>query len=86
MLEKLSKTETQEKIDEFFKNIKDKTPKEIKKIKKLAMKNNLQLKENKKEFCKKCYSAYKNPKIRIKNGIKSITCEKCSYVSRWKIR
>ena len=84
-MEKLSKTEAKKQIQEFFSNIKDKTPTEIKKIKKLAMRYNISLGKLRKKFCKKCFSPYRNPKIRIKNKIKSVTCENCDYISRWKI-
>jgi len=86
MPKKISKREVEKQIEEFFLNIKDKTPKEVKKIKKLAMNFNLSLKERKKTFCKKCLSPYKTPKIRIKNKIKSVVCENCRYVSRWRIK
>ena len=86
MPKKISKKEAEKQIGEFFLNIKDKTPKEVKKIKKLAMSFNLSLKERKKTFCKKCLSPYKTQKIRIKNKIKSITCRECGYISRWRIR
>jgi len=66
-------------------NIDDKTPKEIKKIKKLAMSHNISLKEKRKLYCRKCFDPYKNPKIRIKKGIKSVECKKCNYISRWKL-
>ena len=85
MVKKISKTEAKEEIKEFFKGIKNKTPKEIKKIKKLAMSKNISLKEKRKLFCKKCLNPYKNPKIRIKNRIKSIACENCGYISRWRL-
>ena len=85
-MKKTSKTENEKKILGFFSDIKNKTPKEIKKIKKLAMSHNIKLKEFRKKFCKKCLSPYKNPKIRIKNKIKSITCENCGYISRYKIK
>lgn len=81
----LSKTEAKEKIEEFFRNIKEKSPKEIKKIKRLAMSKNIPLKEKRKLFCRKCLKPYKNPKVRIKNKIKSVECENCSAVSRWKL-
>jgi RNase P subunit RPR2 len=81
-MKKVSKTETEKQIKEFFSNIKDKTPKDIKKIKKLAMNHNIKLGELKKRFCKKCYSVYRKPKIRIKNNVKSVSCENCGYVSR----
>jgi RNase P subunit RPR2 len=85
-MKKFSKTEGHDKINEFFNNIKDKTPKEIKKIKKLAMNQKISLKNFRKEFCKKCLAPYSGKeKVRINNKIKSITCEKCRNISRWKI-
>jgi len=86
MSKKISKTEVKKQIEKFFLNIKGKTPKEVKKIKKLAMSFNLPLKEKRRTFCKKCLSPYKAKKIRIRNKIKSIVCEDCGYVSRWKIK
>jgi len=85
-MKKLPKTEAKKQIQEFFSKIESKTPKEIKKIKKLAMRYNIHLKELRKRFCKKCFFPYKNPKTRIKNRGKSIVCENCGYVSRWKIK
>ncbi len=85
-MKKLSKTEAQKKIDEFFADIKNKTPKEIKKIKRFAMRHNLPLGEKRKLFCKKCFHPYKEPSIRIKNDVLSITCENCGHVSRWKVK
>ena len=86
MPKKISKRDAKNQIVEFFSNIEGKTPKEVKKIKKLAMGFNLPLREKRKSFCKKCLSPYKIPKIRIKNKIKSITCRECGYVGRWGIR
>lgn len=86
MKNKSSKSEVTNQIQEFFSNIKNKFPNEVKKIKKLAMSHNLPLKELRKKFCKKCLTPYENPKIRIKNKIKIITCENCSFISRWKIK
>ena len=82
-MKKIFKTEAREKIEEFFRNLKDKTSKEVKKIKRLAMSHNIPLKEKRKLFCKKCLSPYKNAKIRIKNSRKIIICEECGKVSRW---
>ncbi len=84
-MKKLSKTEAQKEIEEFFKDIENKTPKEIKKIKRLAMRHNIKLGDKRKLFCKKCFMPYKNSSIRIKNDMISITCENCGYVGRWKI-
>jgi RNase P subunit RPR2 len=85
-MKKLSKIEAKKEIDEFFSNIKNKTPKEIKKIKRLAMRHNIKLKKFKKMFCKKCYSVYRKPKVRIRNNVKSVSCENCGYVARWKLK
>ena len=85
-MKKIPKSEAKKQIQEFFSNLKDKTPRDIKKIKRLAMKYNIQLKELRKKFCKKCLMPYKNPKIRIKDKIKTITCDNCDYRCRWKIR
>ena len=84
-MKNISKKGINQVINEFFENIKNKTPIEIKKIKRLAMSKNILLKEKRKLFCKKCLMPYKNPKIRIKNKIKLVTCENCGYISRWKL-
>ena len=79
-----SKTEAKKEVEEFFKDVQSKTPKEIKKMKKLAMRYNIQLGNLKKKFCKKCFS----PKLKvigIKNRVKRVRCENCDYVGRWKI-
>ena len=86
MKSKLSKQEIQAKIREFFEDVENKTPKQVKKIKKLAMSKNISLKEKRKSFCKKCLVAFKNPKTRIRNKIKSVTCRNCRYISRWKLK
>ncbi len=83
---KISKIEAEKQIKEFFKNIKNKTPKEIKKIKRLAMNKKIPLKEKRKLFCKKCLTPYDKPKIRIKKGMKSVECKNCGYVGRWKVK
>ena len=86
MSKKLSKTEAQKKIENFFKNIKDKKPKEIKNIKRVAMSHNIPLKEKRKLFCKKCFTPYSGKeKIRIKDGKKTIVCESCGEKGRWKL-
>ena len=82
---KKSKDEVKKEIEEFFLNISDKTPKQIKKIKKFAMSYNIQLKEKRKKFCKKCFS-HKLKTISIKNKIKRVKCENCGFISKWKIK
>lgn len=86
-MKKLSKTETEKQIKEFFSEIKNKSSKEVKKMKKLAMSHNIHLKDFRKKFCKKCLTPYSGKeKIRIKKGIKTIECLNCKGVSRYKIR
>jgi RNase P subunit RPR2 len=85
-MKKFSKTEVEKKIKDFFENIEDKTPKEVKKIKKLAMSQNISLKDFRKKFCKKCFSPLGNSKIRVKEGIKSIECKNCGQINRWKMK
>ena len=85
-MKKSSKTEAQKEIKEFFENIHKKNPKEVKKIKKLAMSYNIPLGVLRKKFCKKCFSPYKNPKVRIKGDKKIIICKNCEYINRLKIK
>ncbi|MDD5023349.1 MAG: hypothetical protein PHU63_04230 [Candidatus ainarchaeum sp.] len=82
----ISKTEAKKKIDDFFKEIDSKSPKQIKKIKRTAMRHRISLKENKKLFCKKCLKPYHLPKIRIKNGIKIVECKNCGKINGWKMK
>lgn len=84
MKKKIPKTEARKQIDEFFEHVREKTPKEIKKAKRLAMSYNIKLGEKRKLFCKKCFSPFIDPSIRIKNNKLMITCEKCEYVTRLK--
>ena len=84
-MEKLTKTEAKEKIEEFFKNLQDKSQKDIKKIKKLAMHHNLKLGQKKKKFCKKCFSSKLKVKG-VKNKIKRVECQECGNVGRWVVK
>ena len=86
MKKKISKTEAEKQIKEFFEHIQKRSPKEIKKIKRLAMTHNVKLGEKRKLFCKKCYEPYKDFSIRIKNDLIRITCENCGNKNKWKIR
>ena len=82
-MKKISRTEAREVIEKFFSGVKDKTPKEVRKIKSLAMSHNIKLGEKKKLFCKKCFAPYSGKeKVRINKKVKSIECMNCSYVSR----
>lgn len=82
---RLSKNEAKEKIEDFFKNLKNKNPEEIRKIKKIAMHYNIKLGDKRKKFCKKCYSSNLNVKS-IKNKIKTVECKNCRNISRWRIK
>jgi len=82
----LSKSEAKEKVEEFFRKIKSKNPAEVKKIQRLAKKYNIQLKEKRKTFCKKCLTPYVNPKTRINKKTKIVVCGKCGSIARWKLK
>ncbi len=84
-MKRLTKSEAEKEIKEFFENLEEKTPEEIKKIKRLTMEHNIKLGNLKKRFCKKCYSFLKNSEIRIRKGKRRVKCKNCGYVSRWKI-
>tara|TARA_Y100000310_G_scaffold329950_1_gene400723 strand:+ start:635 stop:898 length:264 start_codon:yes stop_codon:yes gene_type:complete len=81
----LSKDKAEKEIKVFFENINKKTSKEIKKIKRLSMRYNIKLKEKRKKFCQKCYSSKLRVKS-IKKGIKTVECEKCGKISRYKLK
>jgi RNase P subunit RPR2 len=83
-MKKLSKTEARKKVEEFFEKIKDRSPEEIKKIKKLAMSYNIKLKEKRKLFCKECFSSELKT-IGIKNKTKKVRCGRCGKEFRWKV-
>jgi len=86
MKKTISKTEAKQQIEEFFEDIKSKSPEEVQKIKKLAMKYKIPLKDKRKLFCKNCLNPHKNPSIRVKNDLIRINCGECNYTSRWKIK
>jgi len=86
MKTKLSKKQAEREIQNFFIRIHEKTPGEVKRIKRLAMAHNIKLGEKRKTFCKKCFEPYKFPSIRIKNDMITITCEQCENKSRWKVK
>jgi ribonuclease P protein subunit RPR2 len=85
MKNQLSRSEAKNKIEEFFQ--KDYfTPKEIKKIKRLARKYNIKLGPFRKKFCKKC-SQYLVPglncRVRIRNKKLIYYCLKCKNYMRF---
>ncbi|MEK6878768.1 MAG: hypothetical protein AABY22_04135 [Nanoarchaeota archaeon] len=83
MKTKLSKSQAEQKIKDFFERSKF-TSEEVKKTKRLVMKFNIKLKEYRKKFCKSCLSQLKG-KTRITKTHKTIECEKCGYNNRFKM-
>jgi len=80
----LNKKQAQEYIEEFFKNIHNKNREQIRKVKRLAMHYKIRLGEKRKLFCKYCYSA-KLKIIKISKNIKTVKCENCGKLGRWKL-
>lgn len=84
--EKLTKKEVENIRDEFFSNIGRKSPKDIKKMKKLANSKRVCLRSQKRLFCAGCFEPFVgNEKIRITKGFKVITCDKCGKIKRIKL-
>ena len=82
-MKKENKKEIGKKIKEFFKN--KHSGKEVKKIRKLAMHNNIKLREFRKKFCKKCFSM--NLRVRsVKKDFKNVECRDCGNLMRWKMK
>jgi len=82
---KLNKKQAEEEIKNFFEDIKNKTPAQIRKLKRLAMHHKIRLGEKRKLFCKYCYSP-RLKVVRITGKIKTIKCESCDKLMRWKIK
>ncbi|MDP2672363.1 MAG: hypothetical protein Q8O84_00955 [Nanoarchaeota archaeon] len=86
-MKNISKKDAEKRIEDFFLDLKSKTPKQVKKIKALAMNKKISLKTKRKLFCKKCLTPYfGTEKIRIKNKMKSVECKNCGKINRWKIK
>ena len=83
MKEKSSRKEADEKIEDFFREKHDQE--KVRKIKNLAMSHQIKLRDLRKKFCKKCYSMNLRTR-KIKNKIKSVKCEDCESLMRWKLR
>ena len=81
----LTKKQAEEKIEGFFKNIKNKNKEQIRKIKRLAMHYKIRLKEKRKKFCQKCFST-KLKTVRIKNKVKTVKCQECEEIYRFKVK
>ncbi|MBU3913377.1 MAG: hypothetical protein KKE50_04770 [Nanoarchaeota archaeon] len=79
----MNKKQAEEKINEFFEKKHDKE--EVRKIKKVAMKYRIKLKDSRKKFCSKCFSM--NLKFRkVKSNIKTVECSECGNLMRWKLK
>ena len=83
MKKRLTKTEAQAIIEDFFSKERY-SLEDVKKIRRLAMKFNIKLGKHRKKFCKKCLSQLKG-KTRISKKQKTVECEKCNFVNRFKI-
>ncbi|MBT4135707.1 hypothetical protein HOD75_04195 [archaeon] len=83
---KTSKQEAEQIIKQTFSS--NPTPKQIKKIKRLAMNKKISIKPYRKKFCKKCLTFFTtdNQKIRIKKPHKIIKCKNCNNISRYKMK
>jgi len=78
----ISKTETKEKIEQFFS--KPFTPEQLRKIKRLAMKFNLKLGNKRKLFCRKCLNPLAG-KLSITKTHKTIICRFCGFRNKVRI-
>jgi RNase P subunit RPR2 len=82
MKKNLSMSEAREKIYNFFKS--DFSPLELKKIKRLANKYRISLKDYKKLYCKSCLSMLKG-KTRVSKTHKIIYCSSCGFIKKFKV-
>jgi RNase P subunit RPR2 len=78
-MKKIGKEEIEKLIE------KARTAEDWKKIRKLAMSNQVKLGNLRKKFCKNCFHPLKGV-TRINKGFKIIKCEYCSKVIRWKLK
>ena len=84
MKKTISKPVSLGKIEEFFRR-EDFDAKDVKKIKRLAMKFKIRLGEKRKKFCKKCLSKLRG-KTRVGRIYKSIECEACGFVNKFRMK
>ncbi len=85
LMKELSKNEAKKEIENYF--AKEKLDQnKTRKIKNLAMKFRIGLKDYRKRFCKKCYSDLSDAKVRISKTYKQTTCIKCNMNNRWTIK
>ena len=84
MKTKLTRKEAEARIDEFFSREKF-SAEDARKIKRLAMKFNIKLGEYRKKFCKECLMKLRGEN-RINKNYKTVKCENCNYLNRFKIQ
>jgi RNase P subunit RPR2 len=80
---KLSRKEAREEIDELFCR-QEFSSEDVKKVKRLAMKYKIKLKFERKKFCKRCLSKLRG-KIRVSRVYKSVECEKCGFINKFRM-
>jgi len=83
MKTKPTKKEAENNIEKFFSR-KEFSAKEVRKIKRLAMKFNIKLGKYRREFCKKCLDKLRG-KNKVSKNYKTVKCERCRFVNRIKI-
>jgi len=81
-MEKMNKKQAGERIDSFFEKRHDKE--EVRKIKRLAMAHRIKLGDERKKFCKKCFSMNLRVK-KVKGDRKTVECSECGNIMRWKV-
>jgi RNase P subunit RPR2 len=82
-MKSLPKLLGQEKIKELFSQD-NFTSKSVKKIKKIAMKNQIRLGKLRQNFCKYCHSKLKG-KTRVTKTHKTINCQNCQKKNKLKL-
>jgi RNase P subunit RPR2 len=83
MKKEMSRNGARAKIEIFFKR-RDFTAEEVRKMKRLAMKFRIRLKEGRKKFCKKCLSKLRG-KTRVTRFYKTVVCENCGFLNKFRI-
>jgi len=87
LTKKTNKTHLKLQVVDFFTKIINQDSKQVKKMKKQAMSQNVHLKKLRKGFCKYCLTPYTGKEtIRINNKVKNIKCCSCGKINRWKIK
>lgn len=82
MKKELSRVEAKLKVKKFFER-ESFSSEEVHKIRRLAMKHRIRLKDERKKFCKNCLSKLSG-KTRVTSFYKRIECRKCGYSNKFK--